>query len=386
MRTYAWMAWLILCAGAGTALGQQPNARSRDPFLNYSFSEVADDALENSWPGGEPVRPVSSSSIQNPDIPQMDLEPMQRDPGQGPPTQNEDELSFQYPLDQGDYEPPVAVPEQPSRTWVPPVLHKPEEPETPHAGYWVRLKTAKTAITQVGSGGTFGITTLQVRPTFEFPKAPGVFVTPNVGWHFLAGPSTTDLPGYLYDVSLDVAMYRPVGEQWLFEVAIMPGIYTDGNNTTSDAIRIQGRVFGYYTMKSGKQLVLGFVYLDRQDVPVLPTFGVIMQPREDLRYELLFPKPRLAWRQYVNSNWEQWVYVTGELGGGSWGVRRTTGLNDIATYRDLRLVLGVERKQATGRSMYVEGGYVFGRRLEFLSNIGNVTFDETAFLRIGGSF
>jgi hypothetical protein len=67
-------------------------------------------------------------------------------------------------------------------------------------------------------------------------------------------------------------------------------------------------------------------------------------------------------------------------------VRRTFGLNDIATYRDLRFLIGLERKHTSSRSWYVEGGYVFARELEFQSNIGNVSFDETAFIRVGGVF
>ena len=384
MRTYAPAAWLILCASIGTTFGQQPNASTRDPFLNSGFLEPVGDRADRAlWSNELETRHIGLS----PDATyrQPEFEPLGPDPRFDPLDPSEDALSVQYPLDQEDYQSPDAPPGQSSRSWVPPVLRRPDN-TAGHGGRWLQLKSTKAALTHVGSGGSLGITTFQVRPTIEFPGSQGLFVTPNFGWHFLDGPTTTDLPSDVYDVSLDVSLYRPIGDKWLVQVAIVPGIYTDGDNTSTDALRVQGRVMGFYTMNSGKQLVLGIVYLDREDIPVLPTFGVVWQPRDDLRYELMFPKPRLSWRQYAEADWEQWVYVTGELGGGSWAVRRTTGLDDIATYRDLRFVIGLERKRTTGRSWHVEGGYVFARELEFDSNVGDVSFDETAFIRIGGSF
>jgi hypothetical protein len=142
----------------------------------------------------------------------------------------------------------------------------------------------------------------------------------------------------------------------------------------------------YYTASPNLQWAGGVVYLDRQDLPALPAFGVILTPRDDLRYELMFPKPRLAWRQYFTPLYEQWVYITGELGGQSWAVERSGGGNDIATYRDLRLVLGMERKRNSGRMLFVEGGYVFGREVEYESNVGKLSPGDTAFLRVGGAF
>jgi hypothetical protein len=302
-------------------------------------------------------------------------------------------LPAQYPLDDEAYRGlPEAYPgneQQPS--WAPPIIGGPDaELECDGADCEpgvIGWKSRKLSLTEVfGSSRTLNIASFDIRGTLEFPAWPGIFVTPQFGWHLLSGPRTTDLPPRLYDASLDMSLWRPVGEAWMLQFSLAPSIFTDGHNTTSDALRIIGRFMAYYTMSPTCQLVGGFVYLDRQDVPALPAAGVVYTPREDLRYELLFPKPRLAWRQYDTGDWQQWVYVTGELGGGSWAVERTSGADDIATYRDLRFVLGLERKMAEGRTWYAEGGYVFGREIEFQSNIGNRSLTDTAFVRVGASF
>ncbi len=309
-----------------------------------------------------------------------------------PPTYPDGTVPTQYPLDDKAYRGlPEAYPgpSMPPSVWGPPVVaatpaYPCDGPDCPPTVGW---KSAKASLTGVfGTGDSLGFYTLDVRGTLESGRLPGVFVTPQFGVHFVAGPDSTDLPSQLYDGTVDLSLYRPIGDAWLLNFAVTPGVFTDGDNLSSDAFRLLGRLMGYYTYSPTCQWALGIVYLGREDLPVLPAFGVVLTPREDLRFELMFPKPRLAWRQYASPVYEQWVYVTGELGGQSWAIERNNGAEDVATYRDLRFVLGWERKRTSGRSLYVEGGYVFGRELEYDSNVGKLSPDDTAFLRVGGAF
>jgi len=295
-------------------------------------------------------------------------------------------IPIQYPLDNDAYRGlPDANPGS-SPGWTPsPAAPESEIPAIPDPA--VGWKTVKTSLTQVfGDTKSFGITTFDLRGTLEFGGLRGFFVSPQFGWHLLAGPRSTDMPPQLYDLSLDFSMYRPVGDKWLFNVALTPSIFTDGNNLSGEALRMMGRGMAYYTASPTLQWAGGIVYLDRTDLPVLPAFGVICTPREDVRFELVMPRPRLAWRQWYSPVDEQWVYLTGELGGQSWAVQRASGADDVATYRDLRVILGLERKQTSGQSWFVEGGYVFDREIEYESNVGGASFNNTGFLRVGGTF
>ena len=74
--------------------------------------------------------------------------------------------------------------------------------------------------------------------------------------------------------------------------------------------------------------------------------------------------------------------MSGELGGGSWAIERSTGADDVASYRDLRLITGIEVKFNDKSSWRVEGGYVFGRELEYVSKIGNYKPRDTAYPRL----
>jgi hypothetical protein len=417
MRFSRITAWLLLAASATSqpAAAQGVGAGTRDPFLDDYATPVSEhqptfeeDVVNPYDPDRQPPvaaweRPagtagrddrqgVQTISTTNPnlftDSAQSEGGWESGDQAFPPGTQ-----PTQYPLDDEAYRGmPDAYPgneQQPS--WAPPIIGGPDaalecdgaECEPGVIGW----KSRKLSLTDVfGGSNSLSIASFDIRGTLEFPPWPGVFVAPQFGWHLLSGPTTTDLPPRLYDASLEFSLWRPVGDAWMLQFSLAPSIFTDGNNTTSDALRIIGRFMAYYTMSPTCQLVGGFVYLDRQDVPALPAAGVIYTPREDLRYELLFPKPRIAWRQYDTADWQQWVYVTGELGGQSWAVERTSGADDIATYRDLRFVLGVERKLTEGATWYAEGGYVFARELEFQSNVGNRSLTDTAFVRLGASF
>jgi hypothetical protein len=407
----AGMGLLAVTAAAQTLRAQGLEAGSRDPFreLYGNTNAPAAGDLETFDPGAQsgtgfgPTWPQAAESADrsgergpvtvettHPNLlggePMLDDESGGTDDGFPPGT-----VPTQYPLDDDAYRGlPEALPGDQPPSWAPPIIGGPSDEDCDGGECDARCiawKSGKAALSHVlGGGSSFGITTLDVRGTLEFPRWPGVFVTPQFGWHFLSGPSSTDVPPRLYDASLDVSLWRPVGEAWLLQFSLAPSLFTDGENTSSDMLRIIGRFMAYYTVSPMCQLVGGIVYLDRQDVPVLPAAGVIYTPREDLRYELLFPKPRIAWRQYFNASWQQWAYVTGELGGGSWAVQRTGGGDDIFTYRDLRFVLGVERKMTAGHAWYAEGGYVFGREIEYESDIGNRSLSDTAFVRVGASF
>ena len=362
-----------------------------DPFLNSPIDDVVVPvAAEDDGFAEYPVQTAEVSDAPAPGAPGPNYLFPDGQPAAPPEFSYPDgTVPIQYPLDDRAYRGlPDAYPGS-SSGWTPPnrmaspTIPPPADPAGPTIGW----KSVKGSLTQVvGSGNSLGITTFDLRGTLESGRLPGVFVTPHFGWHILSGPTATDLPSQLYDFSLDLSMYRPVGDAWLVNVALTPSLFTDGDNVSGDAIRILGRAMAYYTASPTLQWAGGIVYLDRADLPVLPALGVICTPREDVRFELMFPKPRLAWRQWVTPIEEQWVYVTGELGGQSWGIVRASGADDIGTYRDLRFVLGLERKQTSGRSWFVEGGYVFGREVEYESNIGGATLTDTGFLRVGGAF
>ena len=98
-------------------------------------------------------------------------------------------------------------------------------------------------------------------------------------------------------------------------------------------------------------------------------FGITWQPNADARFDLVFPQPKIAHRVYWNGvcdpKFQDWVYVGGELAGGTWAVRRYGTLDEVLNYRDDRVFVGIERKAAETISSKLELGFVFARKIQF---------------------
>jgi hypothetical protein len=67
------------------------------------------------------------------------------------------------------------------------------------------------------------------------------------------------------------------------------------------------------------------------------------------------------------------------MGGGTWAIQRADTTNDVATYRDYRISLGLQGE--TSNAEFTEIGLIFGRHLEYRS--GTPSYDplNTTILR-----
>ena len=218
----------------------------------------------------------------------------------------------------------------------------------------------------------FGMTDLQLQAVFGLPcptRASPLLISPAYGVHFLNGPAWLGLPSQVYDAYIDFRWLSQVTPQWGLDLAVTPGYYSDYQQQTSGALRLTGHVIAAWTWTPTASLVLGVSYLDRTDVPVLPVCGISWKPNDDARFDLVFPQPKIAHRVYWNGvcdpKFQDWVYIGGELAGGTWAVQRFGTLNEVLNYRDDRVFVGIERKSAQALSAKLEVGFVFARKIQF---------------------
>ena len=305
------------------------------------------------------------------------------------PSRFRETIPIQYPLDNSAYEgedPLGRDPEDAEGNWRGASVHRPDEGLPLEDQPWVEwYKFYLTTQTLPSDGQGLGVTSLDLKGTLKFARWPFLFVSPRVGVHFLDGPSTTDLPPQLYDFSLDTTVYLPLNDRWTIQASATPSLFSD-LVATQNSVRMVGRGLVFYRWSPELQLAGGFMYLGRKDIAAVPAAGFIYTPNEDVKYDILFPKPKVAYRYTHNESRERWAYVTGELGGGSWAVRRASGADDVATIRDYQLLVGIEQKQPESLNWQLEAGYVFSREVQFMSKLGDVTLPSTAVLRVVLSF
>lgn len=245
------------------------------------------------------------------------------------------------------------------------------------------------------SAQELGVDSLELSATFAFPflyNAAPLLITPGFAVHYFEGPVTEALPGgpdlppRVYDAFLE-AGWQPTITNWLSaDLAASVGVYSDFQRWGSDAIRVRGHGLGIFKLTPQFSVAAGVAYINRNRVKLLPAGGVIWTPTPDARWEILFPRPRIAQRFTTVGNTDWWWYVAGEYGGGAWAIERAMGFDDNFDYNDLRLILGLEWMTFGGWTGHFEVGYVFNRELIYVTQTPTFKPNDTIMLRAGVAF
>ena len=231
-------------------------------------------------------------------------------------------------------------------------------------------------------------------PTYPLFGPPPPLVNLGFGFTTIDGPIAAELPAELFETEVGLAWMRRFNERWMLRLMAGTSFATDGHNNSSDSWQFRGGVFGIYQRNPRWTWAFGAIALGRNDLPIVPAVGVIYQPHESLRLDLMMPRPRISCLLVDHGPRQQWGYIGAALNGTTWGVRRPDLTQDQLTYGDFRVVLGWEstpRPQAgmpftRGRKVGVELGYVFSRDFEWESDGSTVSLDNALMLRGSVSF
>lgn len=243
---------------------------------------------------------------------------------------------------------------------------------------------------------SLGRSTLSASVGFGVP--PFVFgmpllVTPRAALHLVDGPEEIDVPARLNDFEVSFGTFKKLNERWSVRGSVTVGVYGDDYSLgDSDALRVSGLALAIWDVSPAWKWAFGAVYLNRDDITVVPAVGVIYDPG-DIRYELILPRPRILWRlpQGVAGN-ERAFYLAGEFGGGAWAVERDNGTTETLNLSRWGLLLGYESSSSAaagtwgGAKRYYEFGYLFGRDLEYDSSGEEFSLDDSIIARVGWTY
>jgi hypothetical protein len=256
-------------------------------------------------------------------------------------------------------------------------------------GFFQKLSLTATWLPDGNDPQDFGFAEIDTFASFALPfpiTAWPLVITPGFNMHMLGGPQNTDLPARLYDTYLDFMWLPTFVNRYTLLLAVAPSYYSDFQTGNADAFRVTGKGLVIYDAVPDRlQLVAGVLYLGRDNLKLLPAGGAIWTPTDYLRLELIFPKPKAAVCINAGGFFQDWVYTTAEYGGNTYSVERASGAHDKVTLQDYRILLGAERKLNGGTGYSVEVGYVFGRRVTYLSG-GGFEPGDTILLRAGVVF
>jgi hypothetical protein len=279
----------------------------------------------------------------------------------------------------------VAPPGQPRQEFEPPAGRK--LPPGAKPGILQQLLYQATELPKLDAGG-LGLTTLEKTITLGMPcptiESPLLVTTGFVGT-LTDIPTGANIPGELFEGYIQARWLKKVGDRLGVDLAVSPGWYSDFKNDSPQALRVTGHGFGAWEANKDLRVVAGVIYLDRYDVNMLPAGGLLWTPSDDTRFELIFPRPRLAWRIAERPRASHWLYLAAEFGGNQWATQSITGptkgQDQIMVIRDYRLLAGWERRPANlGLSWKFETGWVTGRSVEYYQSSQPWLYPSDTFL------
>ncbi len=269
-------------------------------------------------------------------------------------------------------------------------------PTGKRSGVFQRANFNALWVPKSGGAGALGMTQLDLSATFAVPmlkpESPLVISPTFQAWFF--DPKNKGILGKktLYTTGVDFRWIKPlVKNKFTLDLGVAALYSGDFKLSDGDTMRYPAHAAGIWECNPRLKVILGVVYLDRQDdYNWLPMAGLIWTPHDDVSVELILPRLRIAQRVRWFGNaagdaQSDWVYGAFELGGGSWG-HEYGGVTGHLDYRDLRFLIGYERRMACGLTLGLEVGYMFERKLEFDSLNYEASPADTVFLRLRTSY
>ena len=234
-------------------------------------------------------------------------------------------------------------------------------------------------------------TTLNL-PNFFWSNRP-LHVSPTFITHFWDGPDSdpvafpTELPPRAYSAFLNLRWQPMLTPAFGGDVDFNVGVFSDFDTFVNDSLRFFGTGVLVAALTPTVSIKGGVNYLDRYDTKMFPAFGILWIPNPQVRFDIFFPKPKLA--QYLTTlgNTDVWWYLNGEYGGGSWTIDRGLGGDRRVDINDIRVGGGLEWTCQSGMRAFVETAYVFDRKLVFATGpIAERSLQDTIMVRSGFAF
>jgi hypothetical protein len=222
-------------------------------------------------------------------------------------------------------------------------------------------------------------------PNFAYSGQP-LLVSPGFAMNHLSGPVTdpasgffADLPSSVYGAWVDLGWFpnSRFAPQVSYELTGRLGVFSDFNTFNENSFRPQGTALVKLRITPTLTAKAGVEYINRADIKLIPAGGFLWTPSAHTRWDIYFPRPKLATYFTTLGNTEIWGYLGAEYGGDSWTIERTNvgGLHpggvgptfeDRFDYNDVRVVGGLEWWSQYGAKGFVEAGYVFNREVVYV--------------------
>ncbi|MBL9169062.1 MAG: hypothetical protein JNN07_15080 [Verrucomicrobiales bacterium] len=182
-------------------------------------------------------------------------------------------------------------------------------------------------------------------------------------------PAGALIPDDVHSIALLVGAEWKFREGWFTRLEVEPGVYTDGEDFSSDDLNAPVALRLGYSPHERLTWVVAVRVDPRSDIPVIGGPGIRWKFHPDWTLNLLLPRPRI---EYAISE-SVTLFAGGEITGGTWRVAEDFGTrrsdtrfdNDVLDYREIRVGVGARWKVAPGWRLTADAGWAVDRRFTF---------------------
>jgi hypothetical protein len=248
--------------------------------------------------------------------------------------------------------------------------------------------------TAASDGLDIGMNDIELGIDFQFPEFLGttqpLIISPQFAlslWDGPQGDPTRQLPGSVYGALVEAIWNSDPAYAWGGSLSGSIGVFSDFNAVTTNSIRLQTLSYAWVRLTPQLMLKAGVNYIDRVELSLLPAFGLLWEPNPQTRFDIFFPKPKLA-RQFTTvGTTEVWLYAAAEYGNGSWTIEHYSGSSDQVDINDIRVGIGIDWFAQSGSRGMFEAGWVTARDVVYRVHPGeSFSPKDTFFLRAGFAF
>ncbi len=261
---------------------------------------------------------------------------------------------------------------------------------------WADIAWLPPRPTDLPDSSKFGVTEFNVGLNHTIPTwwSPWLFsLEHQFNYRSWNGPSIVgDLPPNVYRFGWDMRLETPLNSQFApfaMTLAFNPSINSDFNQSLGrEAVNFDGRGIVFWQADPHLMFALGAGFWDRVKDRVVPYAGVVWLPDDRWEFRIMWPQSRI---QYYCGNYmgeDVWLYATGEYHIESYQIGTATSATSVdqIELEDYRILIGL-RKSTPIFSAFIEGGWVFGRHVDFRTTSVNDFDTSNGFIgRIGVRF
>lgn len=201
------------------------------------------------------------------------------------------------------------------------------------------------------------------------------------GW---SGPDGVPMPADAYRFASDIEIGAQGPSPWGFQLGFTPQLATDfDKQLNSNAWLWDGRAMLFYKADPTLMLVGGVGYWDRVQDRIIPYAGVVWTPDDRWELRLLFPKSRISVLISDCGCMPVWLYGTFEYNVEAYQVGLSTlNRGDQVQIADYRALVGLRTSNGSVAS-FIEGGYVFDRKVDFRGPTPDFDINDGWMIRLG---